>query len=333
MLILLTGKLFFVQFIQGEKLRQLAYDVRFRNMPVMARRGIIADAKGKPLAISVSTDSFYAIPNQVRKYKKERETAEKIARILNLDKEKVLQLITKRQAFVWIQRHVPEEKARALKSLHLKGINFVEEPERFYPKNNLLANVLGFSGIDNQGLNGVEITYDKVLAGVPGTIMVEYDAKGQEIPDAVQKYIAPQDGNSIYLTIDETIQYIVERELDEIMKKHTPKRAGALVMDPKTGRILAMAMRPTFNPNDFKNYDNSLWRNFLITDAYEPGSTFKTVTMSGALEEGVVKLDDQFYCGGFVKVGKERVRCWKSSHVAETFVQGVQNSCNPVFIT
>lgn len=345
MLILLVTRLIWVQFVMGEDLRQKAYATRFRNVEVKAKRGIIYDAKGKPLAISVSTDSFYAIPAQVRKSKRQKEIAEKVAEVLGLDQAKVLEQITKHQAFVWIQRHVPEEKAKILKTMRLPargdfaetkelpGIKFVEEPERFYPKGRLLSNVLGFAGVDNQGLNGIEKTYDQVLSGISGTIMVEYDNKGQEIPDALQKYIPPQDGNSIYLTIDETIQYIVEREIDEIIKLHNPKKAGAIVMDPKTGHILAMAMRPTFEPNKYNDFEPVLWKNFLISDSYEPGSTFKTVTMSGALEEGIVKPDDRFYCGGFVKIGNRRIRCWKSSHGSQSFLEGVQNSCNPVFIT
>jgi stage V sporulation protein D (sporulation-specific penicillin-binding protein) len=343
-LVALAVRLVWVQFVMGEELRQKAYATRFRNVEVKAKRGVIYDAKGRPLAISVSTDSFYAIPAEVRRSKREKEIAEKVAEALGLNQEKVLELITKRQAFVWIQRHAPEEKAKVLKSMTLPattefratkglpGIKYVEEPERFYPKGKLLANVLGFAGIDNQGLEGIEKTYDQVLSGISGTIMVEFDNKGQEIPDALQKYIPPQDGNSICLTIDETIQYIVERELDEIMKLRNPKKAGAIVMEPKTGRILAMAMRDTFDPNDYRNYEQSSRRNSLISDAYEPGSTFKTVTMSGALDEGLVKLTDRFYCGGFAQVGNRKVRCWKSSHGSQSFVEGVQNSCNPVFI-
>lgn len=328
-------RLVWVQFVMGEELRQKAFAARFRNVEVKAKRGVIYDAKGRPLAISVSTDSFYAIPAQVRKSGKEEEIAARLSQILDLDQGKVRELITKQQAFVWLQRHVPEEKALQIKELKLPGINFVEEPERFYPKGTLLASVLGFSGIDNQGLSGVEVTYDKVLSGQPGTIMVEYDARGQEIPDALQKYLPPQDGNSILLTIDETIQYIVERELDEIMKTSNPKRAGAIVMEPKTGRILAMGTRPTYDPNHYRDYDQSLWRNFLISDVYEPGSTFKTIVAAGALEEGIVKPTDRFYDPGFIKVGKETVKCWRHGrpHGSQSFVEGVQNSCNPVFVT
>ena len=345
MLIALAGRLVWVQLVMGEELRQKAYAVRFRNVEVKAKRGVIYDAKGKPLAISVSTDSFYANPAEVKRSERENEIAQKIAAVLEMEEEKVLDLITKNQAFVWIKRHVPEEKAKTLQSLNLPktakfakteglpGIKSVEEPERFYPKEQLLANVLGFAGIDHQGLNGIEKTYDEVLSGNSGTIMVEYDNKGQEIPDALHKYIPPEDGDSIYLTIDETIQYILERELDEIMSLHQPKKAGALVMEPKTGRILAMGIRPAYDPNRFNEVDQAYWRNFLISDAYEPGSTFKTVTMSGALDEGVVSINDRFYCGGFIQVANRKVSCWKSSHGSQSFIEGVQNSCNPVFIT
>jgi stage V sporulation protein D (sporulation-specific penicillin-binding protein) len=333
MLMMLIGRLVWVQFVMGEELREKAYQARFRNVEVKAKRGAIYDAKGRPLAISVSTDSFYAIPAQVRKEGNTEEKAAQIAQILEIDQAKVLDLITRHQAFVWIKRHVPDEQAQALKSLNLGGIKSVEEPERFYPKGGLLSHVIGFCGIDNQGLNGIEVTYDQTLRGIPGTIMVEYDAKGLEIPDALQKYIAPQDGNSIILSIDETIQYIVEREVEQIMQTNTPARAGAIVMEPATGRILGMAAGPAYDPNKYASYESSVWRNFLISDVYEPGSTFKTITAAGALDQGAVRPQDRFYDPGFIKVGKETVRCWRHGrpHGSQTFAEAVQNSCNPVF--
>lgn len=326
-------RLVWVQFVQGDELRQKAFAARFRNVEVKAKRGAIYDAKGRPLAISVSTDSFYAIPSQVKNSGRAKEIAAQLAQILELEESFVLDRITRSQAFVWIQRHVPDEQAQQIKELKLPGILFVEEPERFYPKGQLMANVLGFAGLDNQGLNGIEISYDKILSGKSGTIMVEYDNKGLEIPDAVKKYIPPEDGNSIYLTIDETIQYIVERELDEVMKTSTPKRAGAIVMEPKTGKILAMGVRPSFDPNNYNQYDSSLWRNFLVTDVYEPGSTFKTAVAAAALEEGIVTPTERFYDPGYIQIGKERIRCWRHGrpHGSQTFAEGVQNSCNPVF--
>lgn len=335
LLISVMLRLVWIQFIKGEDLRQKAFAARFRNVEVKAKRGIIFDTRGRPLAISVSTDSFYAIPAQVKKTKKVEETAEKLAEILEMDKEKVRSLITKHQAFVWIKRHVPDEQAQKIKAIKLKGINYVEEPERFYPKDKLLSHILGFAGIDNQGLYGIEVSYDKVLSGKSGTIMVEYDARGQEIPDALQKYIPPEDGNNIYLTIDEIIQYVVERELDKLISLRKPKKAGAIVMEVKTGRILAMAARPNFDPNNYQKYDQAIWKNPMISDAYEPGSTFKPVTAAGALEEGVVRPEDRFYCHGYVKVGKEIMRCWRRGrpHGSQSFVEGIRNSCNPVFIS
>lgn len=328
-------RLVWIQFIQGENLRQKAFAARFRNVEVKAKRGIIYDTRGRPLAISVSTDSFYAIPAQVRKADKVKETAEKLAEILEMDKEKVQSLITKHQAFVWIKRHVPDEQGQKIKALKLKGINYVEEPERFYPKDKLLAHILGFAGMDNQGLYGIEVSYDKELSGKSGTIMVEYDARGQEIPDALQKYIPPEDGNNIYLTIDETIQYVVERELDKLFALRKPKKAGVIVMEVRTGRILAISARPNFDPNNYQDYDPAVWKNPMISDVYEPGSTFKPVTAAGALEEGIVKPEDRFYCHGYIKVGKEIMRCWRTGrpHGSQTFVEGIRNSCNPVFIS
>jgi stage V sporulation protein D (sporulation-specific penicillin-binding protein) len=346
----LLARLVWIQLINGQDLRNMAFSNRFQDIKTEARRGVIYDSHGKPLAISVSVDSFYAIPKQVNASGKAEAAAQAIAEILGKDPEQLLRQITKNQYFVWIQRKVSSEQAQAIhqviEDLELSnkedpgsrvnlGISSVEEPKRFYPKNELMANVIGFVGMDNQGLEGLETFFDKTLSGVPGTILVESDKRGQIIPDAVQKYIAPEDGNSIILCIDETIQYITERELDNVMRDHNPERAGIIVMEPKTGRILAMALRPTYNPNVYSESDSSQWRNFLISDSYEPGSTFKTVTMASALEEGTVGLNDHFYCGGSIKVGGHSIKCWSyyNPHGSQTFVKGVQNSCNPVFIT
>jgi len=327
-------RLIWIQLFKGEELQKMAYESRFRDVEIEAKRGVISDRKGRPLAISITTDSFYANPPQIEEGQ-EAEIAAQLSAILGISQTEILNQITKEQAFVWIQRKVDKDKAEAIKKLDIKGVHSVEEPERVYPKGTLLANVLGFVGMDNNGLNGVEASYDKVLSGTPGTLMVEYDSKNQRIPEATQKYIAPEDGSSLALTIDETIQYIAERELKKMVETSQPDRAGILVMEPKTGRILAMAESPTFDPNAYNEYDENTWKNFLISDVYEPGSTFKTVVMSGALEEGVVRLQDSFYCGGAIKVKGGTIRCWRTGHPHgnESFAEGVQNSCNPVFVT
>ncbi|WP_084054418.1 stage V sporulation protein D [Desulfonispora thiosulfatigenes] len=331
---LLVIRVFWVQFIQGEELQGKAINNRLRDIEVKAKRGVIYDSNGSPLAISVSTGSIYAVPAQLKDKDKLEETATKLSEILEMDKNKVEEKLKKNVAFEWIKRRVPDEKIKELKELKLKGVSFVEENQRYYPKGKLAAHVLGFAGIDNQGLNGLELSYDSVLRGVSGKIMIEYDALNREIPNALHQYVMPRDGHSLYLTIDETIQYIVERELDNVIKLKQAKAAAIIVMDIKTGSILAMANRPVFDPNNYADFDNSSWRNFAISDAYEPGSTFKPVTAAAVLEEKVVKKNDRFYCPGYIKVGKDKIKCWKhQGHGSQDFVEGVQNSCNPVFVS
>ena len=331
----LFGRLIWIQLFKGEEYQNMAYENRFRNLTIKARRGVIYDTNGKPLAISISTDSFYATPSEVVKAEDVDYIATQLATLLELDKDEVKTKITNTDRdFVYIKRKVEKETAEAIKALNLRGISSHEEPERVYPKGTLLANMLGFVGLDNIGLSGIEASYDDVLSGKDGTLMVEQDTRGQSITDAAQKYIEPQEGSSLVLTIDETIQYICERELATMVADHEPDKAGILVMEPKTGRVLAMAEYPTFDPNNYGDYPQESWRNMLISDAYEPGSTFKTVVISGALEEGVASLNDHYYCGGAVKLPGGTIHCWKiGAHGSQTFMEAVQNSCNPAIIT
>lgn len=331
---LLVVRVAWIQFVQGEELQAKAIDSRLRNIDVKAKRGIIYDRNGNPLAISVSTDSVYAVPAQVRRSNRLDEIAQSLAEVLELEVDSVKEKLNKKVAFEWIKRRIPDENIKKLKELDLPGINFVEENQRYYPKGNLASHILGFAGIDNQGLNGIELTYEKDLKGISGKIMIEYDAAGREIPNAMHQYIPPQDGHSLYLTIDETIQYIAERELDQVFKLKNPEKASIIVLDVKSGDVLAMASRPDYDPNNYSDFDKDTWRNSAISDAYEPGSTFKTVTASAAIEEGVVNANTRFYCSGYVQVGKHRVKCWRSHnpHGSQSFMEGVQNSCNPVFI-
>ncbi|NLT95194.1 MAG: stage V sporulation protein D [Clostridia bacterium] len=331
---LLVVRVAWIQFVRGDELQAKAIDSRLRNIDIKAKRGIIYDRNGSPLAISVSAESVYAVPSQVRRSQRVDEIAEALAQVLELDQEEIKNKLNKKVAFEWIKRRVPDEKIQELKKLNLPGINFVEENQRYYPKGTLAAHILGFAGIDNQGLSGIELAYDKELRGISGKIMIEYDAAGREIPNAMHHYIPPTDGHSLYLTIDETIQYIVEREIDQVMKVKQAKRAAILVMDVKTGEILALANRPVFDPNNYADYDQGTWRNFAISDAYEPGSTFKPVVAAAAMEEKMVKPDDRFYDPGYIKVGKETIKCWtRNPHGSQSFVEGIQNSCNPVFVT
>lgn len=334
LILLLVVRVFWVQFIQGEELQGKAINNRLRDIEVKAKRGVIYDSNGSPLAISVSTGSVYVVPAQINGKENLEKTSSKLSEILEMDKKEVEEKLKKNVAFEWIKRRVPDEKIKELKKLKLKGVNVVEENQRYYPKGKLAAHVLGFAGIDNQGLNGLELSYDNILRGVSGKIMIEYDAQNREIPNALHQYINPRDGHSIYLTIDETIQYIVEREIDNAIKLKQAKAVGIIVMDVETGSILALANRPVFDPNSYADFDKSTWRNFAISDAFEPGSTFKPVTAAAVLEEQTVKQNDRFYCPGYIKIGKDRIKCWKhEGHGSQSFVEGVQNSCNPVFIS
>ncbi|MCL1805031.1 MAG: penicillin-binding transpeptidase domain-containing protein [Clostridiales bacterium] len=332
----LFGRLAWIQLYLGAEYEHMAFENRFNQVTLDARRGAIYDAKGRPLAVSVMQPTIIANPVEVAKSQRTEEVAAKLAYILDMDQTVLTQKLkdNANRWFMYVKRRVTEEQARDIRALKLPGISFQEEPMRIYPKGELLANFLGFVGTDNIGLSGLEIAYDSVLSGTPGKMMLELDHRGQNIPDTTQTVIPSRDGSSLVLTIDETIQYILEREIRAAVERHNPAKMGILVMDPNTGRVLGMAQYPTFNPNSFSDSDQQNWRNFLISDVYEPGSTFKTVLMAGALEEGAVSLNDQFYCGGAVKLTSGTVQCWRGlPHGNQTFVEGVQNSCNPMFVS
>lgn len=335
--LILFFRIAYLQFIRGDELRNAALENRLRSVPIQPKRGVIYDRNGKELALSISAPSVGAFPMEIRESGYEQKIATLLAEILELPADEVLKKITAPQAYNYVQRKISIEKAQKIRSLgdQLPGIQIVDESHRFYPNGQLAAHILGFAGIDNQGLEGIEYVYDQELRGAPGRFVAERDAEGREIPGAVQEYLAPLDGNSIKLTIDEVIQHIAERELDQLMASPTsPRRASIIVADPKTGEILAMASRPTFDPNNFGSFPAEWRRNPAISDAFEPGSIFKIVTVAAALEEGVVKPQDRFYDPGYIKIGPDRIKCWRSGnpHGSQSFAEGVANSCNPVFV-
>lgn len=250
-----------------------------------------------------------------------------------LDANELADKLKRRQAFIWLKRKVEEPAALAVKQLNLPGIGVTQESRRHYPYDTLAAHMLGFTGIDSQGLDGVELTFDSYLRGRKGGIVVEYDARGREIPYATHRYAPPVDGQNIYLTIDVVIQQIIERELDKIIRETQAKAATIIVMQPATGEILALANRPTYNPNQFASYPPKLWRDIAVSNAYEPGSTFKIITTSAALGEKVVKLEDRFFDPGEVEVQGRHIHCWKDGgHGSESFLEVVENSCNVGFV-
>ena len=317
-------------------------NARLREIDIKANRGTIYDRNGDPLAISIASQSVYINPKLIRK-EDQRENTEKrqdkdeviqsLASILEIDASEIEEKVEKDVSFAYIKRRITDEQAEALKELKYTGVYFLEESRRSYPKGSLASHIIGFAGIDNQGLNGIELQYDNTLLGTSGKFLMEYDGVGNELPNATEKYVPSEPGCDLYLTIDETIQYVVERELKKVVQEQNAASATALVMDVKTGALLAMGNYPDYDPNDYGAVDSSVWSNFAVNGLYEPGSTFKILTTAMVLEERVTSADENFYCPGYQYIGKMKMNCHKKiGHGAETFTQGVANSCNPVFV-
>ena len=250
-----------------------------------------------------------------------------------LDRDKLAVKLKKRQAFTWIKRKIDNQVARDVKVLNLPGIGLTQESRRYYPNENLASHVLGFTGIDSQGLDGVELTFDHYLKGRSGSIVVEYDARGREIPYASHRFVKPIEGNDIYLTLDIVIQQIVERQLERVMQETQAKAATMIAIAPQTGELLALANRPDYNPNRFAEFAPKLWRNIGVANTYEPGSTFKIITTTAVLGEKVVELNQRFFDPGSVEVQGRHIRCWKAGgHGSQSFQEVVENSCNVGFV-
>ena len=332
--IVIILRVFYIQVIDYKKLNQKASDLWSRNLPIKADRGLIYDRTGVVLADNATTTSLVVIPNQI---KGKKETATKLAEILNVDYESMYKHVSKKTSIERVHpegRRLSYEVADKIKNLKLDGVYLVKESKRIYPYDSYMAHTLGFVGIDNQGLSGIELTYDEYLTGEDGAIKYFSDAKGNKL-SLSEVYEQPQDGMNITLTINNEIQTSLERELSNAVTKYNPDRAIGLVMDPNNGEILAISARPTFDPNNYRNYSlEEINRNLPIWATYEPGSTFKIITLAAALEEGKVDLNkDTFYDKGSIKVENATIHCWKhGGHGKETFMQVVENSCNPGFV-
>ena len=327
-------RVFYVQMIDYKKLNEYASDLWSRDLPLEADRGLILDRNGVVLADNLTTTSLVLIPNQIKDKKK---TTTLLADILGVSYEEMKEHVYKETS---IERVHPEGRrlsynvAEKIAALKLDGVYLVKEAKRYYPYGNMLSHSLGYVGIDNQGLSGLELQYDKYLTGKSGAIKYFSDAKGNKL-NLSDIYVEPQDGMNISLTIDINIQKSLERELDNVVDMFSPDMALAIVMNPNNGEILGMASRPDYNPNQYQDYTQEvLSRNLPIWASYEPGSTFKIITTSAAVEEGVVDLNkDHFYDAGSVNVDGSTLRCWKAGgHGEQTFLQVLQNSCNPGFV-
>ena len=332
--IVIIARVFYIQVIDYKKLNKYAGNLWSRNLPIKADRGLIYDRNGVILADNVTTTSLVLIPNQI---KDKEGTTQKLAEILGVSYEDMYKHVSKKTSIERVHpegRQLSYETADKIKDLKLDGVYLVKESKRSYPYDTYLAHTLGFVGVDNQGLSGIELTYDKYLTGEDGAIKYYSDAKGNRLK-LNEVYEQPQDGMNITLTINNEIQSSLERELDNAVTKYDPDRAIGIVMDPNNGEILAMSARPNFSPSNYQNYSlEEINRNLPIWATYEPGSTFKIITLAAALEEGKVDLDkDTYNDSGSIKVENATLHCWKhGGHGHETFLQVVENSCNPGFV-
>ena len=362
-IVCLIGRIGYIQFIQGGELSSMAYQQQTLDRSINPKRGTIFDSTGKNvLAVSSTVETVTVNPGNIAKENKEK-VAQILSEIFELDYEKILKKVTKRSSIETIAKKVEKEKTDQLRIWMEKnnittGINIDEDTKRYYPYSTIASQIIGFCGSDNQGLDGIEAKYDTELKGTQGAIQRHTDAKGGEIGEEGEKYVSAVDGNDLVLTIDLSIQSIAEKYLEEVCIDNVCTDGGNIViMNPQNGDILAMATYPNYNLNQpYEAYTEDLretwdsmeqaektknlqavWRNKAIADTYEPGSVFKVITASAAIEEGLVTDIDQegqFCCTGSIEVAGVRIKCWRHyrPHGSESLRLGLMNSCNPVFI-
>lgn len=389
LLIALIARVAYWQVIRGEELTQKAKSQQQSGNIITASRGKIYDRNGKVLAESASVNTLICNPEDIKADGDSETIASVLAPVIDMDKDKILNLITRKTRYQVIKKRLTTEESEAVKKLldskndaktakAFTGVYFEDDSKRYYPFN-IAPHILGFTGYDNNGIQGIELTFDDALMGRNGSIERNQNANGTTLKEQQEEYLnSASSGDDVVLTIDETIQHFLEKHLEEAVAENKLKEGAAgIVMNPKTGEILAMATKPDFNLNtpydveQFQKYAidfnykeetketeesteqtpkptedannlsdeevaamrNKMWRNKAISDTYEPGSTFKIITAAAALEENVVNENSQFYCPGFKIVADRKIGCAnKSGHGAQTFVEGVRNSCNPVFM-
>ncbi|WP_243279174.1 stage V sporulation protein D [Romboutsia sp. 1001713B170131_170501_G6] len=348
----LTFRTGYLQLVKGEWLSTKAIEQQTREIPIEPKRGTIYDRNMKELAVSVTKYTVWCKPVEV---KDKKSAATQVAEILDKEYEDIYKLVNKKNmALVKIERWIDDDKATKIREAKIPGIWVAEDNQRYYPYGNFASYVLGHTSSDSQGIAGIEMQYDKYLKGQAGKLIVSTDASGREIPRGMEQYYEPVQGKGLVLTIDEVIQHYTEKAVQKAYEVNNAKRVTVVAMDPKTGDILSLASKPDYDPNDprtpiYPYYQEELdkysdkdkiqgyykmWRNPVISDTYEPGSTFKLITSSSGLEENVIKENEKFTCTGGVTIKGQRIKCWRHyrPHGEQSFKEGVQNSCNPVFV-
>jgi len=337
-LLLLIFRVGYWQIIKADWLRQRAADQWLLEIPAEAGRGDILDRNGNILASSVSCDSVVLHPNAIDQEDLDTVVA-KLSQILGIDEETVRRKATSSNySVVWLKRQITAEQAQQIIDSSLPGVSLTEDKTRYYPMGNFLTQVLGFTSVDGEGLEGLEARFNNYLKGIPGSVVFETDRDGNELPGSYEQFISPVDGNNIQLTIDVTLQSYAEQAMELCCAEQFVDRVMCIIMDPRTGEILAMVNKPDFDNNNPPRNDISLLtklvRNGSISDVYEPGSTFKVVTLASALDAGVVSINSSFYCPSYKIVDGQKIKCWSvRSHGSQNLTQAAQNSCNPAFMT
>lgn len=343
-LLVLVGRLIKLMVFDSEELSKNALNVEQRERSIKAARGIIYDRNGIVLADNQPVCTISVIYNQITDPEK---VIQLLSEKLDLEESEIRKKVEKVSSREKIKSNVSKETADEIREAGVAGIKVDEDYKRYYPFGNLASRVLGFTGADNQGILGLESRYESVLKGTDGTILTLTDFRGVEIEMAAEERIEPISGNDLYISLDYNLQCFAQQAAEKVRKEKNAKEVSVILMSPKNGEIYAMVNVPEYNLNEpyelLEDYDtseesqndklNNMWRNPVISDSYEPGSTFKIITATAALEEGKVKLDDTFSCPGFKIVEDRKIRCHKTQgHGAETFKEGVMNSCNPVFM-
>ena len=342
----LLGRLVYLMIFRGDYYSRLATDLQQRERQIKAARGKILDAGGVVLAGNKSVCTISVIHNQIED---PEGVIAMLVKELDLPEERVRKRVEKYSSIEKIKSNVDKETGNRILAYGYAGVKVDEDYKREYPYDDLASKVLGFTGGDNQGIIGLETVYDDYLQGQDGTILTTTDARGVEVDNIGEERIEPVAGNNLRLSLDANIQLFAAQAAEKAYLQKNADSVSILVMNPKDGQMFAMVDYPEFNLNqpfelteeyrefagtdEEQDYLNQMWRNHCINDTYEPGSTFKIITSAAALEEGVVSLEDRFHCPGYIIVEDRRIRCHKTTgHGAESFVEGIENSCNPVFI-
>ncbi|MDE6635491.1 MAG: peptidoglycan glycosyltransferase, partial [Lachnospiraceae bacterium] len=343
----LIGRLSYLMICRADYYGEIARELHERERAVKAKRGVLYDRNGTVIAGNVSVSTISVIHSQIEEPEK---VIEILSRELQLDAEYVRKRVEKVSSREKVKTNVPKETSDIIREYNLAGVMVDEDYKRYYPYSTLASHVIGFTGADNQGIIGLEVTYDEYLQGEDGAILTLTNARGIEIENAAENRKEPVNGKGLLLSLDINIQQYAEQAAKKVLEQKQAKASSIIIMNPQNGEIYAMVTTPEFDlnnpftkPEENTNQSqeklstdelNAMWRNPCISNTYEPGSTFKIITAAAALEEKVVKLDDTFSCPGYITVEDRRIRCHKAGgHGAETFKDGIMNSCNPVFIT